>query len=358
MSTQQKTLEVIGAILSFKSDTQSLIFTLQEENFNWDAIVKIGSRHLVLPAIYCRLKEKQLLNCLPEDLVLYLEEITTINRNRNLEILKQVNQISQLFNKHHIHHVFLKGTALLAGNYYTDLGERMVGDIDVLVASNQVQEAYELMLREKYTPSVILTFGHKYFQHKHLPRIAKNTVLAAVEIHRKVLTKPYANYLNPSEILKHKRITQSIYIPSATNLLEHNVLNLQLNDQGNYYNFINLRAAYDTCVILKEHSTIDIQSNYSNRLLNNYFLKHSLYLKDINYKASTIQNKMYVALFKFKIEHQWYTNFSKRCLFYFDQILFLINRSWYFIINKNYRKDVIADRERIYSQLKTKLLFF
>ena len=69
MSNQFKTLKIIGDILSFKSDTCLLQTTLEEKNFNWDEIVKIGSRHLVLPAIYCRLKEKQLLNCLPKDLV-------------------------------------------------------------------------------------------------------------------------------------------------------------------------------------------------------------------------------------------------------------------------------------------------
>lgn len=355
MSTQQKTLEVIGAILSFKSDIHVLKTTLQDENFNWDAIVKVGSRHLVLPAIYCRLKEKQLLNCLPKDLVYYLEEITTINRNRNLEILKQVHKISQLFKKQHISHVFLKGTALLSGNYYKDLGERMVGDIDVLVATNQVQEAYELLQKVNYIPPSTLTFGHKHFEHKHLPRLTKKNELAAVEIHRKVLAKKHFNHLNPSEILKSKSVNNGISIPNNKHLLEHNVLNLELNDLGNYYNYINLRTAYDTCVILKEHSTINIQSNYSKLLFNNYFLRHSLFLKEINFKPTSLKNHLYITFFKFKITHKGFYSFWKGSLFYLDYTKFLLKRCWFFITNKDYRIDIISDRKRIYREHKKKL---
>ncbi|SNR30035.1 Uncharacterised nucleotidyltransferase [Lutibacter agarilyticus] len=355
MSTQQNTLEIIGAILSFKSATQLLKFTLQEENFNWDAIVKIGSRHLVLPAIYCRLKEKQLLNCLPEDLLEYLEEITTINRNRNLEILNEVNEISQLFNNHHIDHVFLKGTALLAGNYYKDLGERMVGDIDVLVASNQVQEAYELIKTINYGNLEDIRLRATLFESRHLPRLVKKTALAAIEIHKEVLKKPYFNYLIPSEILKNKRVVQGISIPLSTHLLEHNVLNLQINDLGNYYNYLNFRMAYDTCLILREHPTINIQSNYSTPIFDKYFLRHSLFFKEINFKPTSLKTQLYLALFKFKIKHLWYFNMCHGFLFYIDYTKFLLNRSRLFILNKDYRSDILTDRKRVYREHKKKL---
>lgn len=355
MSTQQETLEVIGAILSFKSDTQLLKITLQEKNFNWDAIVKIGSRHLVLPAIYCRLKEKQLLNCLPEDLVVYLKEITTINRNRNLEILTQIHQISQLFNKHHINHVFLKGTALLAGNYYKDLGERMVGDIDVLVASSQVQAAYELLLKEKYTNLEDIRLRATLFESRHLPRLIKKTALAAVEIHKKVLKKPYFNYLIPSEILSSTNVIEGISIPTNKHLLEHNILNLELNDKGNYYNFLNFRTAYDTCVILKEQTTVNIQNNYHKSLFYNFFLRHALFFKDINYQPTTILSKIYLTSFKFKIKHQGVYNFYKSILFYLNYTKFLLHRCWFFVTNKHYRTDIISDRKRVYREHKKKL---
>ena len=82
------TYQHIADILSFKSSISKLEHTLTKPNFDWDAIVVEGSRHLVLPAIYCRLKAKNLLHTLPKELENYLEEITSINRNRNKKIKK------------------------------------------------------------------------------------------------------------------------------------------------------------------------------------------------------------------------------------------------------------------------------
>ena len=105
------TYQHIANILSFETSNPKLEKDLSHPTFDWDAIVVEGSKHLVLPAIYCRLKAKQLLHVLPEELNTYLEGITSINRNRNESILKQVHSISQLLNEHHIDHVFLKGSA-------------------------------------------------------------------------------------------------------------------------------------------------------------------------------------------------------------------------------------------------------
>lgn len=355
MSTHLETLEIIGNILSFKSDTQLLKIKLQEENVDWDAVVKIGSGHLVLPAVYCKLKERELLNCLPEDLVAYLEEITSINRNRNQEILNEVTTISNLFNKHQIEHVFLKGAALLAGNYYSDIGERMIGDIDVLVAINQVQEAYALLQENNYTILENILYTPKLFKHRHLPRLVKETVMAAIEIHKKVLKKLYFKYLIPSEILNHKNVSEDFSIPNAEHLLEHNVLNLQLNDKGHYYGYINFRAAYDTCVILKKHPTLNIQQNYHKPLFYQYFLRHSLFLKDIDYQPTSIPNKIYLTFFKLKIKHPKFYHFLNRSLFYLDYAKFLINRLGLFIFNKEYRIHIVSDRKRVYREHKNKL---
>jgi len=178
MSSLLTSLETIGAILSFKSDTLQLEKKISNNEINWENIVKVGSQHLVLPALYCGLHEKKLLQLIPEDLSAYLAEITSINRNRNLTILNEVKQISQLFHTNNIDHVFLKGSALLAANYYDDLGARMIGDIDILVAPNQLQKAHDLLIKEGYKEGKT-SFGYSLTQHKskHLNRLVKKTEL-------------------------------------------------------------------------------------------------------------------------------------------------------------------------------------
>ena len=75
---------------------------------DWDHLVRVGSSHLVLPAIYCRLKAKKLLGLLPQELETYLKELTDLNRERNEQLLVEAQQISQWFQEANIDHVFLK----------------------------------------------------------------------------------------------------------------------------------------------------------------------------------------------------------------------------------------------------------
>jgi hypothetical protein len=113
--------------------------------------------------------------------------------------------------------------------------------------------------------------------------------------------------------------------------------------------------AYDTIVILKKHATINIQQKYVHTLFEKYFLRHAVFLKDINFKPTSIQNKIYLRFFQFKIKHQWFYNFWNGTLFYLAYAKFLLNRSWLFIFNKDYRTDIITDRKRVYREHRKKL---
>ena len=43
------------------------------------------------------------------------------------------HSLIDLYLEEKIDYVFIKGTAMLLGGYFTDIGERMIGDIDFLV---------------------------------------------------------------------------------------------------------------------------------------------------------------------------------------------------------------------------------
>ena len=60
-------------------------------------------------------------------------KIYGLNRERNIQILQRIDDITAELNKKNIQPVFLKGTANLLDGLYSDLGERMIGDIDFLV---------------------------------------------------------------------------------------------------------------------------------------------------------------------------------------------------------------------------------
>lgn len=349
MTSYYHTYKIIASILSYKSDTFLLKECLSEPTFDWIPIVKLGSAHLVLPAIYLRLEEKSLLNVLPPDLKAYLEEITHINRNRNTSILKDVYDISALFQSHNIHHVFLKGAALIAADYYRDIGERMIGDIDILVSEDQLETANSLLISKNYKP-MEQTLGNTYFEHKHLPRLVLANSLAAIEIHRR-LFHAKTTYLRAKDVLQSKKKINNIFIPSSLHLLEHSILNWQINDHGNYLSRLGLRSAYDTLTILETHSEIKIKNEVNSSYSKNYFLILSLFFNDIDSDVFN-KNGLKLSYLKFKFKHQKFSNIVDKVLYKLKYFKTLFNRLLLFVGNKNYRKDVIKDQNRILKLLK------
>jgi len=71
--------------------------------------------------------------------------------NRNIELVKEVNEISHLLKSNSINHVFLKGAALVSSIYKQSIGIRMVGDIDILIAKDQIQKAKNLLELSSYS---------------------------------------------------------------------------------------------------------------------------------------------------------------------------------------------------------------
>jgi hypothetical protein len=242
-----KIYQHIADILSFEVPTDVLETTLNRGNFDWDAIVVEGSKHLLLPTIYCRLKTKKLLHCLPDELKAYLEELTAINRNRNTAILKQAHTISSLFQEHHISHVFLKGTALLALGVFDDLGERMVGDIDILIEKHQVKEAFNLLRKHGYSETS--GFNYQTIGFRHLDRLIDPTKLAAVELHDELFNQNHTHLLLGADMLKSKITVNDLSLPRPSQLLKHIILASQVIDRNYFYNGFNFKTAYDSLLI-------------------------------------------------------------------------------------------------------------
>ncbi|GGG60053.1 nucleotidyltransferase family protein [Bizionia arctica] len=350
MVSYYHTLKVIASILSYKNDPIQLKKLLSNPLFDWETLVKYASRHLVLPTIYTRLDQKSLLHVLPLDLKEYLNEITSINRNRNTSILNDVNNISNLFQTHHINHVFLKGTALLAGAYYSDLGERMIGDIDILVDSKDMHTAYQLLLNANFEAAQESPL-HQYTDHKHLPRLIPKSGLAAVEIHRRLFNSKNTSLLMPNSILESKQLINKVFIPSNIHLLQHSVLNWQINDKGYYFSKIGFRSAFDSLTILNRHPEICVLDEINNKYSKNYFQLLSLFFDEIEPQIFK-KNSLKLYYLKYKFEHTKLSHLIDYVLNKLSFLKVLFQRIYMFIINKEYRKAVLADYNRIFKLLK------
>lgn len=332
-------LQLIADILSFRPNCMQLQQLLHPTKTNWDAIVEVASQHLVLPTIYHRLQQKELLHLLPEDLHLYLKEITTINRNRNLTLKEEIEAISKLFQTHGVDHVFFKGAALLTGHYYKDFGERMIGDIDILIGPNHIKKAFDLLVSEGYCE--VVKFNYEDANYRHLPRQVCPDKLAAIELHKNVLNKKYSYLVETNTVLENKICIDGIFIPSIDDLIQTTILGHQINNRGNYYNTLNLKHAYD-CLVLQLEANINLLKKLSKeKYCSNFLGLMAVHFPEIEISHLSLKIKVNRFFYRMSLKYSGLRTILQKMKHIAHSI---VSRISLIIFNKSYRRHILSNK--------------
>ena len=255
----KETLYFIAKCLTISledNNRQEIEKQLKSTSIDWDAVVKVSTSHYVFPAIYCNFKRADFLKYLPADLVGYMKHITDLNRDRNTQIIQQAKDLNSLLLANNITPIFLKGTANLLAELYQNLSERMVGDIDFIFSKKDYPKAItvlkefgysEVKKREYYDPD-----------EKHYGRLQKDTNIAAIEIHSRLLDiKKYDYEFNYGFVEKNSQVIKGVTVLSYANKLNLSIIANQINDSGFYYKTIALRNAYDVFLLSKKTNAKD-----------------------------------------------------------------------------------------------------
>ncbi len=325
-----KTLKIISSILNDDFDKDLLIESLP--SINYEELVITGSTHLMIPAIYCKLKSRNLLELLPNDLVSYLKEIADLNYHRNQTILDEIYFISNLLKKENIQHVFLKGAALLASNCFDEINERMIGDIDILVAEEQLLEV-EIILKNNNYKHTQSNFEYKHYNHRHLPRLVAKDKIAAIEIHKNLLRKGEDKKFNSKDVLKNKVLVNGVHIGSLKDLLHHNIYSQQINNRSYYFNSFSLKSAYDHQALnLKNKIPVDC-----NKYTKDYLHKFNLFFNESQEKKNNFRTYRYLL----KLKNSYLSYLSYHLLNFFRLLIKFIQRVHLFVVNPSYRNDLL-----------------
>ena len=226
---------------------------LKTTDVDWDAVVKVSTAHYVFPALYCNLKRADFLQYLPHELVSYMEHITSLNRDRNKQILQQAQDLYTMLLANQITPIFLKGTGNILGGIYEDIGERMVGDIDFLLSKKDSYSAFKILKSDDYTtPKNLL---NNYPGHRHFPRLVKQENIAAVEIHKEVIKEKYRDEFNSKMISEDVQQINNFSVLSFENQLSLSIIASQINDYGFELRNFSLRNAYDVFLLSKKVDT-------------------------------------------------------------------------------------------------------
>jgi hypothetical protein len=162
---------------------QSIINQVQQGNIDWNGFVSAGSNNFVLQALYLKVLQNDLEQFLPPGLFAHLKTIHRLNHDRNKIILDHCSRINGLLRSGNIIPIFMKGAGNILDGLYTDPGERMMCDIDILTGPGQMEAAARLLMEDGYS-------SHELFDPseagamKHFPALHREGLPAFVDIHR------------------------------------------------------------------------------------------------------------------------------------------------------------------------------
>lgn len=231
---------------------RTIIKRIKAEEINWEEFVQVCSDHLVIPALYLKLKKHDLLPLLPPELTQILGLIYEVNRTRNEKILLQVDHLTATLHPHKIYPVFLKGTANLLDGLYSDLGERMIHDIDFLVEEEDYLKTAVILERAGYCHD-----GSSYIDYqslKHYPCLYKSDEPVVIEIHRLPVPQKYTDQFNSHSVFRDKKAVHGkpgVYVPSEKHKLIHTFIHSQLSDLGHAYQQSTFRGFNDLYLLSK-----------------------------------------------------------------------------------------------------------
>tara|TARA_S200000501_G_scaffold369045_1_gene407835 strand:+ start:4258 stop:5322 length:1065 start_codon:yes stop_codon:yes gene_type:complete len=300
----------------------------------WNDVLKIGSSHLVLPAIYGAIRKKNIEHYAPQDLLLYLKEIYYLNYNQNIEILRQITFLSKVFKKNKIEYVFLKGSAILIEKPYDAIHERMLGDIDILVAEKDIIRALEVLIKNGFKENNNeFSFVKNIIDYRHLKRIVHSNYIAAVEIHSQLLDNTNKHLIKPKDLLNSKvQSSDGSWIPSGFHLWLHAILNWQYNDKGLLYNEFSLKTFYDV---------IHLDSvNYKSNLFINKSVTHFYSLSSILIDLYQNNNYLSSKIFEYKMLYPKFRYLINSLIKFIISFLIIFSRLKYILKYKNYRNRI------------------
>jgi len=234
-----------------KKNRQIIEARLKQNDIDWEFVVEVSTGHYVFPAMYCALKREGFLTYLPQELLNFMEYVADTNRDRNTQIISQAKELNTLLLSHGITPIFIKGTANLLAGLYSDITERMVGDIDFLFSSQDYPKAIQVLKEYGYCKTVE---KNEFFSpwSKHYPRLVKEDKIAAIEIHNVLLVEEYRDFFNYDFIEKNIQIVNGVSLLSFSDKLNLSILAYQINDDGFHYKTISLRNAYDVFLLSKK----------------------------------------------------------------------------------------------------------
>lgn len=123
---------------------------------DWMSVLALANETLVTPQIYSAALRTDHLLSLPADVRVFLHEVWRRNRERNRRLFGQLDVAVAVLNSAHIVPTLLKGAALWAIQGRPENHDRILTDLDLLVAPGEAQAAVEALELAGFAPLALV----------------------------------------------------------------------------------------------------------------------------------------------------------------------------------------------------------
>ncbi|MDH4182601.1 MAG: nucleotidyltransferase family protein [Nitrospinota bacterium] len=225
--SQLRRIEIVcrGASPSSAVDLDELAADLKAHRDHWPELISTSSKYLLTPSLAFGLAEKNLAHLAPLDVQEYLEAVLTLNRQRSNEIRAQALELAAALGKEGLFPLFLKGSANLLAGLYEDNGQRLIGDIDILIPPGQMENTVEAIKRCGYIE--VDGSVHPPYMY-HWPVMYKKDRVTVVEPHFRLHALRGDDMLSPAEVVARSEFIEvegiRVRIPTAMDRICHNII--------------------------------------------------------------------------------------------------------------------------------------
>ena len=298
------------------------------KNTNWDRLFQLADGYLVIPTLYLNLKRKGYLTYLDAEARNFLEAIYELNCEHNHRLKNEALSVIRLLNSRDIKPVLLKGIAGLLTGLYEDDGERIIGDIDLLVDQSELITVVELLLDHGCQCDQAVceqVFEGRFFMHELT--IMSKSGAAKIDLHVRPTGPSGARaFISAEESKINAEVIEvgeaRAILPSPFFRLMHNFYHAQHLDHSFYvYGQINLRQLIDWVKLWRQ---------YGGEV--NYFEiddKVRLHRKATSFSLYTLNAERYLNLLKPKGNK---SGWIEKMLFH-RQVL-QMKYSWFYSLNR------------------------
>ncbi len=219
----------------------------------WEALVRGAHQQRVLTLFYARLQGLDVETAVPPHFLSQMQQKHQQTTLQNLAIYRELRLIAEKMQAAAVPLIVLKGT-YLATAVYPHIGQRGIGDLDLLVPEEKIAQAVDIMHGLGWQETQPFTLDALRHYRHHLPTMVKKGVNFPVEIHWNIAKPPTSSRLTPDQLWQQATPTSLAGTAALAFPLHLQLLHLALHAAYHHQFAFDLRSLCDMALIIDQQA--------------------------------------------------------------------------------------------------------